>query len=150
MLADITDGLTYRKLLEVVSQPFVTLLLNSDGGLVKATSTSVWVTTLAINELPRNLRFLPENLIIGMISTGGMKPKKQEMPEIMLDLVYELCRLEQGMPVLSHDGNKKDKEETIKVFLLACVCDKPATSLLLNHTESTGFFACNYCTIKGT
>ncbi|UJR24351.1 hypothetical protein I4U23_005728 [Adineta vaga] len=46
------------------SQPFVTLLMNSDGGLTKVSSTSVWLTTFIINELPRRLRFLPENMII--------------------------------------------------------------------------------------
>ncbi|CAF2797171.1 unnamed protein product [Rotaria sp. Silwood2] len=149
MLSDITDGLVYEKILEVEQQPFLTLLLNSDGGLVKSTSASVWITTLVINELPRKLRYLPENVVLGMLTIGGMKPKKTEMSEIMFDMVNELRRLEDGMGVYFRHDNGNDSEQMIKIFLLACTCDKPATSLLLNHKESTGFYGCTYCTIKG-
>ncbi|CAF4146397.1 unnamed protein product [Adineta steineri] len=38
--------------------------MNSDVGVIKASSTSVWLTTFVINELPQRLRFLPENVII--------------------------------------------------------------------------------------
>ncbi|CAF4911039.1 unnamed protein product [Rotaria sp. Silwood1] len=149
VLSDITDGLIYEKILEVERQPFVTLLMNSDGGLVKATSASVWITTLVINELPRKLRYLPENVVLGMLTIGGMKPKKIEMSEIMFDMVNELRRLEEGIGVYFRHDNENDSEQMIKIFLLACTCDKPATSLLLNHKESTGFYGCTYCTIKG-
>ncbi|CAF1496926.1 unnamed protein product [Adineta ricciae] len=131
------------------SQAFITLLMNSDGGLVKANSKSVWLTTFVINELPRRLRFLPENMIIGMISSGGMKPKKEEMSVLLFDLVTELRRLEDGISVCLNHVNGNNIEQIIKIFLLACVNDKPATSLLSNHKESTGFFGCSYCTIKG-
>jgi hypothetical protein len=149
MISDITHGLVYEKVLEMEPQPFLTLLMNSDGGLVKATSKSVWLTTFVINELPRKLRFLPENIVLGMLSTGSMKPKKEEMFEIMFEIVKELRQLEEGMPVFFDQDNGNSREQVIKIFLLACVCDKPATSLLLNHKESTGFFGCSYCTIKG-
>ncbi|UJR24354.1 hypothetical protein I4U23_005731 [Adineta vaga] len=45
--------------------------------------------------------------------------------------------------------NEDNIEQIFKIFLLGCVNDKPATSLLLNHDESIGFFGCSYCTIKG-
>ena len=148
-ISDITDGLVYAKIVKTESQPFITLLMNSDGGLVKASSTSIWLTTFIINELPRRLRFLPENMIIGMISSGGMKPKKQEMSVLLIDIVNELRRLEEGISVCLNHVNGNNVEQVVKIFLLACVNDKPATSLLLNHKESTGFFGCSYCTIKG-
>ncbi len=148
-ITEITQGLVYQKLLKEESQPFITLLLNSDGGIVKAVSTSVWVTILVINELPRSVRFLRENIILAMISTGSMKPKKNEMPAIMRDLVDEMKRLEKGIDVTLHTDVQNDSEQLVKVFLLACVCDKPATSLLLNHKESTGYFGCTKCTIHG-
>ncbi|CAF1347320.1 unnamed protein product [Rotaria sordida] len=149
VLSDITDGLAYKKILEMEPQPFLSLLMNSDGGIVKATSTSVWLTTFVINELPRKLRFLPENVVIGMLTIGGMKPKKNEMSEIMSNMVNELVRLQEGMAVCFHHDNENNSEKITKIFLLACTCDKPATSLLLNHKESTGFYGCIYCTIKG-
>jgi hypothetical protein len=149
VISDITDGLVYEKVLEMEPKPFLTLLMNTDGGLVKTTSTSVWLTAFVVNELPRKLRYLPENVVLGMLSTGSMKPKKDEMSEIMFDIVNELRRLEEGMAVFFDHDNGNTAEQVIKIFLLACVCDKPATALLLNHKESTGFFGCTYCTIKG-
>jgi hypothetical protein len=149
VLSDITHGLAYEKILEMEPQPFLTLLMNSDGGLVKATSASVWITTFVINELPRKLRFLPENVVLGMLTTGGSKPKKDEMFEIMFDMVNELRRLEEGMAVYLHHDNGNNSEQITKIFLLACTCDKPATSLLLNHKECIGFYGCTHCTIKG-
>ncbi|CAF3840657.1 unnamed protein product [Rotaria sordida] len=89
-ISDITDGQFYEKLLRKESESFVTLLMNSDGGLIKAISKSIWCTTFVINELPRAIRFLPENTIIGMVSTGSMKPKKGEMLSMMNDLGYKL------------------------------------------------------------
>ena len=149
VLSDIMDGLAYKKILEMEPQPFLTLLMNLDGGIVKATSASVWLTTFVINELPRKLRFLPENVVIGMLTIGGMKPKKNEMPEIMSNMVNELIRLQEGMAVCFHHDNESNLEKITKIFLLACTCDKPATSLFLNHKESTGYYGCTYCTIKG-
>jgi hypothetical protein len=149
LISDITDGQFYKKLLRTESEPFVTLLMNSDGGLVKTISTSIWCTTFVINELPRTIRFLPENTIIGMISTGSMKPKKDDMSSIMQDLVNELCRLEDGISIFLPSDNPNHFEHVVRVFLIGSVCDKPATSLVLNHTECTGFFGCIYCTIRG-
>ena len=148
-ISDITDGQVYRKLIRKEIEPFVTLLMNSDGGLVKTISKSIWLTTFVLNELPRAIRFLPENTILGMMSTGSMKPKKDEMLSIMQDLMNELHHLENGISILFPSDEPHNLEKIVKVFLIGCVCDKPATSLLLNHTECTGFFGCTYCTIKG-
>ncbi|CAF1682345.1 unnamed protein product, partial [Rotaria sp. Silwood1] len=148
-ISDITDGQFYKKLLRKESEPFITLLMNSDGGLVKAISTSIWCTTFVVNELPRVIRFLPENTIIGMISTGATKPKKDAMSSIMEDLVKELHRLEEGISVLLTSDDSNNLEQLIRIFLIGCVCDKPATSLVLNHVECTGFFGCIYCTMRG-
>lgn len=137
-ISDITHGLVYRNLLEKESQPFITLLLNYDGGLVKTVSTSIWVTVLVINELPRSDRFLPGNTVLAIISTGSMKPKKNEIQAILLDLMDELSLLEKGISVTLRTDEQTSSETVMKVFLLACVCDKPATSLLLHHNESTG------------
>ncbi|CAF3982771.1 unnamed protein product [Rotaria sp. Silwood1] len=147
-ISDITDGQFYKKLLRKESEPFITLLMNSDGGLVKAISTSIWCTTFVVNELPRVIRFLPENTIIGMISTGATKPKKDAMSSIMEDLVKELHRLEEGISVLLTSDDSNNLEQLIRIFLIGCVCDKPATSLVLNHVECTGFFGCIYCTMR--
>ncbi|CAF1284061.1 unnamed protein product [Rotaria sordida] len=120
-ISDITDGQFYEKLLRKESESFVTLLMNSDGGLIKAISKSIWCTTFVINELPRAIRFLPENTIIGMVSTGSMKPKKGEMLSMMNDLVNELHRLEDGVSVLLPSNDSNNLEQVVRIFLIGCV-----------------------------
>jgi hypothetical protein len=90
------------------------------------------------------IRFLPDNTIIGMIPTGSMKPKKDGVSSIMQDLVNELLRLENGMSIFFSSDDSNRLEQIVKIFLIGCVCDKPAKSLIANHTECTGFFGCIY------
>ncbi len=75
-ISDITDGQVYKKLIRKETKPFVTLLMNSDGDLVKTISKSIWLTSFVLNELSRAVRFVPENTILGMISTGSMAEKR--------------------------------------------------------------------------
>ena len=78
-IRNIIDASFYRRLLHVESNPFITLLMNSDGAVVESIFKSIWITTFVINELPPSVRFKRENVVIGMISMGSVKPKKDEM-----------------------------------------------------------------------
>ena len=78
-----------------------------------------------------------------------MKPKKNEMQAILLDLMDELSLLEKGISATLRTDEQTSSETVVKMFLLACVCDKPATSLLLHLNKSTRYFGCTKCTIKG-
>jgi hypothetical protein len=78
-IRDIIDAPLYRQLVHTESDPFITLLMNSDGAVVKSISRSVWITTFVINELPPSVRFNRENVIIGRVSIGSVKPNKDEM-----------------------------------------------------------------------
>ncbi|CAF1089688.1 unnamed protein product [Rotaria sp. Silwood1] len=57
-ISDITNGQVYKKLLKKEKTPFVTLLMNSDGGLIKTISKSIWLTSFVVNELPRAAKML--------------------------------------------------------------------------------------------
>ena len=61
IISDISDSPFYRKLLHIETDPFVTLLTNSDGAVVKSISRSIWITSFVINELSPRIRFNREN-----------------------------------------------------------------------------------------
>jgi hypothetical protein len=146
---DIIDGLFYHKLLDGESKPFITLLLNSDGAVVKSISRSVWITTFVINELAPSIRFKRENVIIAMVSVGSVKPKKDEMQLFLERLVQELLHLENVGLQYTPFSSSTQFDSTLRVFLIAAVCDKPAVSLLVNHTEAGGYYGCIHCKIPG-
>lgn len=149
IVTDIIDSECYRKLLRAEYNPFITLLMNSDGAVVKSISRSIWITSFVINELAPSVRFNRENLIIGMVSVGSSKPHKDEMQMFLNDLIKELIYLEhKGLRYTPVNSSQKD-EKILRVFLIAAGCDMPARSLLINHTEASGYYGCVHCKIIG-
>lgn len=148
-ITDTTDSLFYRDLLKREKNGFISLLLNSDGAVVKSISRSIWVTSFVINELPRTVRFRRENLVIGMMSVGSMKPNKEEMQLFLQKLTEELHYLEKNGLQYSPVDRSRFVEQNTKVYLITATCDMPATSLLINHTETTGYYGCTHCTVIG-
>ena len=94
IITDVMDASFNRKLLRDESNPFITLLMNSYGAMIKFISGSIWVTIFVINELLPSIRFNRENLIIEMVSVGSLKSTKNEMQIFLGRLVKELASLE--------------------------------------------------------
>ena len=158
-VSDIVDSSSYRQIADQESSPFITLLMNSDGVSLKKISYSTWITCFAINELPANVRFDPINTIVAMISYSSAKSKlkREEMQILLNSLVNQLVMLERDGVVITedniHDNSVQSisdiKEKKYKVYLFGGVCDKPATAMLTNMIECTGYYGCNLCTIAG-
>jgi hypothetical protein len=129
------------------NRKIVTLLLNSDGVVLKKFSRSLWIACMIINELPRSIRFNTNNIIICSISIGPNKPKKNQFQSFIADWVYELRQLELGFYISSLDSNGSFVK--VHAYLIAAALDKPAQALLLNINDPTGFYSCVRCTIKG-
>ncbi|CAF4834585.1 unnamed protein product [Rotaria socialis] len=142
---DMIDASFYRKLFNNETGFAITLLMNSDGAVVKSISRSIWITTFVINELPTSVRFKRENVIIGMVSLGSVKPNKTEMQLFLKKLVKELVHLEQNGLQYTPISSPIYTDQTIRVFVIASTCDKPAASLLINHTEAGGYYGCIHC-----
>lgn len=146
---DIIESKFYRQILENHTDPIITLLMNSDGAVVKSISRSIWLTTFVINELPWNVRFKRENMIIGMISSGSIKPSKIQMQLFLKQLTKELLYLEENGLQIVFPSEPIPSDRIARVFVLGAVCDKPAASLLINHTEAGGYYGCIHCNIVG-
>ncbi|CAF4568145.1 unnamed protein product [Rotaria socialis] len=151
-ISDVQEGhvrcnILHRERVINPKKQIVTLLLNSDGIVLKKFNRSVWVTCMVINELPRAIRFDLRNVIICSISMGGSKPKKNQFQSFIEDWVIELQHLELGFHVVPPNLNGHFVQ--VHAYLIAASLDKPAQALLLNLNDPTGFYSCVRCTIQG-
>ncbi|CAF1532838.1 unnamed protein product [Adineta ricciae] len=152
-ISDVKDGSVRRAIAcqERKLDPtkkIVTLLLNSDGIVLKKFSRSIWICCVVINELPRRIRFNNDNIIICSISMGGTKPKKDHFQDFVSDWIYELHQLELGFHISPPSLNTSFVK--VHAYLIAAALDKPAAALVMNLKEHSGFYSCVQCTIRGT
>ena len=153
-IRDVIDGLAHARIRAAEKNFFISLTLNSDGVLVQKISRSLWITTIAINEIPRDTRFKLPNMIIAMVSYGSQKPKRAEFSSLLSILVDELVELERGIDVslFSTTNTRLSKYPTttrVCVYLLGVVSDKPAQSLIQNMIDCGGFYGCGKCQVVG-
>ncbi|CAF4358105.1 unnamed protein product [Rotaria sp. Silwood2] len=148
-MRDIFDGAHYNKLLDKESGKVLTLTMNTDGiQPYNSTGKSIWPVTFVINEVKRNKRFLFQNLILGGIWPGPMKPKRFEMSAFLETIVVQLKELEQGSHFECRSGASFVRQ-FLKVFLICTCMDKPAQALVQNLPEPTAQFGCGRCEIRG-
>ena len=127
-----------------LSQPFnLALMLNCDWFQpFERSCYSVGVLYLVILNLPRSMRFKPENIIITGILPGPKEPNQKEMNTYLRPLVKELNSLWTDGFAISHNS----KEVNIFVDLIATVCDIPATGKLGGFCGHNSHLACWKCT----
>ena len=105
------------------------------------TQYSVGVLYLTILNLPRSIRFKPENVKAGIIP-GPSEPKQYGMNCYLRPLVKELNSLwNDGVSVKTDSGSV-----LVYAALIATVCDVPATSILggfLGHASKRGCWKCS-------
>ncbi len=74
-ITDMCDGLLYKKLLDsedgraFKTKEAFSFTINTDGASIcKKSNLTIWPVYLTINELPINIRFAPENVILAGIN----------------------------------------------------------------------------------
>ena len=87
--------------------------------------------------MPLYVRFSVDNVILASISVGYEKPN---IDLFFNPIVMQLKKLELGINI-----SIEDIYRDTKFFCIACCCDKPARSALLNMISCTGFFGCTKC-----
>ncbi|CAF1517584.1 unnamed protein product [Rotaria sp. Silwood1] len=60
-------------------------------------------------------------------------------------LVKELTQLERIGLQYTPISSSNCVDQTIRVFVIVATCDRPATSLIINHTEAGGYYGCIHC-----
>ena len=122
------------------------LMLNVDWFRVyKHTSYSIGMIYLVIQNLPRTLRFKPENILIVSSIPGPHEPKLtinsylKSMVDELLDL-WKSVQLECSSSVLGH--------KTIRVALALICSDIPATRKLCGFYGFNALYGCSKCMKK--
>ena len=149
ILADIYDGQIWKDFQLYQGRPFLSrphnigFLLNCDWFQpYKHSQYSVGVLYLIILNLPRSIRFKPENRIIAGIIPGPSEPNYNEINSFLRPLVKELNSLWIDGFTIEHNG----RTITGYAALLGSVCDIPATYKLGGFVGYLSHHACLKCT----
>ena len=148
VLADVYDGRVWKEFLTYKGRPFLTnkhnigLMLNCDWFQpFEHTNYSVGVLYLVILNLPRTIRFKPENVLIVGIIPGPSEPNYSEINSYLRPLVKELNSLWTEGFTLPRNGDRI----VIHAALLATVCDIPATAKIGGFVGHASKHACWKC-----
>ncbi|CAM4767431.1 unnamed protein product [Rotaria magnacalcarata] len=148
-MRDIIDGDQYQKLLHEQSDDILTLTMSTDGiQPFNCSEKSIWPVTFVTNEVKRKKRFCFQNLILGGVWPGPVKPKRFDMSAFLETIIVQLKELEKGY----HFKCRLSAEYVTRFFevFLICACmDKPAQALVQNLPEPTAKFGCGRCEIHG-
>ena len=148
-MEDICDGSAYHRILcEQSQKKFISLVMNIDGiQIAKSSNASLWIISLAINELERCERFKMKNIIIAGVSASKKKPSREQMYAVLTPIVQELQQLEYGR---YFDLSRSNQSlQPLRIFLIGACLDKPAQALVQNVGEPIGSYGCGRCELRG-
>ncbi|CAF4957099.1 unnamed protein product, partial [Rotaria sp. Silwood1] len=145
-MCDIRDGAIYESVRADNPGEILSLTINIDGVQPsKGCQTTIWPILLVINEIPPNLRFKLENVVLAAVWPGPSKPSRDEVRLLFRPAIDELIHLENGHPFHLSDGNI----HILHVYLIGACCDKPAQALSQCISEPTAAFGCGRCEVEG-
>ena len=110
-----------------------------------SSKVSLWPVYCIILNLPPNIRYKIENILLVSCSTSPRLPEEYNV--ICSHLISELTILHHGIPVV----NSIDQHHTLlKARLCFLTSDLEAKNKILNMTGYNGYYGCYFCNIKGT
>ena len=119
------------------------LILCSDGvRLFKSCGQSMWPIEMAVTSLPPKIRMNANNLLLGGVWLGPVKPDMKVILKPIRDKIEELNL--HGVTVKTQNGTKQ-----VRACLFLGVFDLPAKAMATNMTQYNGRFSCTYCLDKG-
>ena len=146
-LRDVYDGKVWENFMEVDSQAFLSepnslgLMLNFDFFQpFKHKTYSIGVLYLVVMNLPRNIRFKRENLIIVGIIPGPHEPSLT-INTFLTPLVSELISLWGGLPFKTYSN----ATVRIRCALLCVACDMPAARKVSGFLSFKANLGCSRC-----
>ncbi|QRV78718.1 Transposase family Tnp2 protein [Ceratobasidium sp. AG-Ba] len=112
---NIVDKSTLDPPVRFVSLPFgISLSLNTDWfQATKEGNYSVGACYLAINNLPRHMRFLRENISLCLLMPGPNEPNAYALDQMLGPLIDELIELKQGVRMIVRKGDPPVYQEEV-------------------------------------
>ena len=139
---DIRDGAIYESVRADNSGEILSLTINIDG---EGSQKTICPILLVINEIPPNLRFKLENVILAAVWPGPSKRSRDDVKLLFCPVVDELIHLACAHPFHLSDGNI----HIVHVYLIGACCDKPAPALSQFNSEPTAAFGCGRFEVEG-
>lgn len=150
LYTDVYDGKIWKEFLNPDGIPFLSVPCNYDFQLnvdwfnpFKHTKHSEGAIYLTILNLPREIRFLQENVILVGVIPGPKEPSLL-MNSFLNPLVNELQRLWQGVML----KNCNNYSILVKAALLCCSCDIPASRKLCGFVGHGAVKGCSKCLLS--
>ena len=143
-LLDVYDGRIWKEFIQekafLSSRNNIAFMLNIDWfQLFKHRIYSVGVIYLAIMNLPCNIRFKRENIIVGLLP--GPKEPSKNINSFLFPLVCELLSLWEGVSVKTYSAGS----QIFRCALLCVGCDLPAGRKTCGFLSYTGNLGCSRC-----
>ncbi|KAG2192664.1 hypothetical protein INT47_009234 [Mucor saturninus] len=146
---DVYDGAMWNSVKDINGNLFVDdsrslmLTLNIDWFQpFDGVSYSCGAIYLAVNNLPRDVRFKKENVILVGLMPGPKEAKTSEINNYLRPLVDELEELYQGIILKTHQCPSGVR---IRAALFVVACDIPAARKVCGFTSHTSTNACHKC-----
>ncbi|KAG1140114.1 hypothetical protein G6F37_010010 [Rhizopus arrhizus] len=98
---------------------------------------------LTINNLPRDIRYHPENVILLGVLPSRKEPKTSQINNYLKLMVDELIELYNGMWCRTYSS--RDQVVLIRAALLNVACDTPAARKISGFTSHSSAFTCHKC-----
>lgn len=136
---DVLDGVHFQNIKKPQNGvKFLYCLLSCDGVVPSHRSKGhvIWPVTLAVLNLEPRFRRKFENMILVMLFYGAKKPD-------FVDFMKEVVALIEATSM-------EFQNNVIRIRIVALVADLPAKAACLNMTQFNGYYACNFCEVKGT
>ena len=151
MLSDIYNGNIWKEFLNVAGAPFLAaplafgLMLNIDWFQPYThTVSSVGVIYLVVMNLPRTLRYKPENLMIIGIIPGPTEPR-HDLNSYLDPLIEELLKFWSGIKLRICSSTGVVREEVVKCAILCVSCDLPAARKACGFLSYSAKLGCSRC-----
>lgn len=147
VLRDVYDGQIWKDFMNYNGQPFLALPYNFMLSLnvdwfepFKRTTHSTGVMYMCIQNLPRNERFLSENVILIGVIPGPREPKLT-INSFLEPLVKELQHLWKGVVMKNAAG----ASVIVRAALTCVACDIPAARKVCGFVGHNARLACSKC-----
>lgn len=142
-ITDIQDGNQYKNAQKNHPNVIVlSLTVNTDGAQIyNCKSKSVWPIQICQNFLPRQIRYISENILVVALHNG--KPKMRDFFYPFLNELNEIY--DKGGIIIEKNG----QEFTFLPVITNCTADLPAKAAVQEMVSHNGYFACGYCLHKG-
>jgi hypothetical protein len=121
---------------------------NPNGVSTHSNSDSIGLISLALLNLPTDIRYLPQNLFLAVIP-GPREPKDHEISYYLRPIIDEFCVGWQRGFHISQTASSPDNGRDVEIAMALSLNDLPAARKVSGAAGHTSHFICTRCKLFG-